>query len=294
MKRFLCNLFAIAGGFVAIVAGWLAVRTWLWQDDVRNVFALPAGTEALMIGNSHVGCTWAEDSRYKNRVLWHSGTYLRFALMRLLECERLNDLDAVKILIVNCDQFGGIPDTCAKMRDSFAESFPFAWRYLWLMPADKTALVDKKLFGDWSISNNPPATEMPWSERSPAERALNIRNNYYEMLMHFDTAAHECFDPSVFDTISRIKDVCDRHKIRLVLYAAPLVSENPVRMDPARYTPMFDEGAARLRDMGVEFYDFRAAVDDKCFRDCHHLSIEGAQAFTEWFYRQYVPEIDLQ
>ena len=288
MKKFLASLLLAASVWLALMILPLAIRTALWQRRAAELYSVPDGVEVLCIGNSHTGCTWSEDAEFGFMKAWRSGRAFPFAAMRLMEFDRLGQLDGVKVCIMDCDRTTFAAMTEKKIRQGYSESFAQFFRYLGLSPLPAVELLADaamKWFKEWPLPDGAggrPADDRRWTERTAAERAGNIAREYSPEVWNSVRPVAGA-DANVLMMARRAQEICDRHGIRLVLFAAPVTSDNPERTCPEVYSRELDALVGRLRAAGVEYLDLRAACPDEWFRDCHHLSAEGSRAFTRKF-----------
>jgi hypothetical protein len=292
MKKFLKKLLVAGLLGVGVPALIVAGRLLVAQRTVRETFTLKPETEVVFIGNSHTGCTWHEDPVYKNRVLWRSASPFVFAYMRLLELERLGMLSGVKICVMDCDATSMENLTMKSLERQFLFGLPFTWRYFSLIPLSKIRLgaqVCWKPFVSYRISAKPPPDTVPWSTRTREERRKYLLRNYGEHPPWNDPMLCKGWEEDLLGWIEGCQRVCSRYGVRLILFAGPLVADNPQRADP-RWRGKVDEMIERIRARGIEYFDFRAACSDDLFRDAHHLSQEGARVFTKRFYASVLRE----
>ena len=288
MKKFLASLLLAASVWLALMILPLAIRTALWQRRAAELYSVPDGVEVLCIGNSHTGCTWSEDAEFGFMKAWRSGRAFPFAAMRLMEFDRLGQLDGVKVCIMDCDRTTFAAMTEKKIRQGYSEAFPLFWRYLGRAPLSRADLLTDaalKWFRKWPKPEKKdarPSDKKAWTDRTVEERTRNIAKEYAPEVWNANRPVKDV-DDLLFDLACVAQEVCDRHGIRLILFAAPVVSENPERTQPEVYSRELDALIARIRAAGIEYQDLRAACPDAWFRDAHHLSSAGADAFTGEF-----------
>ena len=288
MKKFLKNLLLAAAIWFIVMFLPLIVRTALWQGRAAEIFTLPPHTEVLCIGNSHTGCTWSDAPAFAFHKEWRSGRGFLFAVLRLLEFERRGQLDGVKVCLMDCDRTARVGLSEKKIRQGYSEAFPLFWRYLGRAPLSRADLLTDaalKWFRKWPKPEKKdarPSDKKAWTDRTDEERARNIAKEYAPEVWNANRPVKDV-DDLLFNLACVAQEVCDRHGIRLILFAAPVVSENPERTQPEVYSRELDALIARIRAAGIEYQDLRAACPDAWFRDAHHLSSAGADAFTGEF-----------
>jgi len=296
MKRFLLKTGLAFGLVIVLLVGVLLGRTVHGMRKVKKAFTVPPGTEVLFIGNSHTGCTFAEAPEFRNRVLWYSGCGFVLHYLRFLELERRGVLDrGVKACVLDCDNLTLEANNTQTIKEKFRISFLFAWRYLDKIPVPKGELLREVLLrwrGETRIQKRAPA-EAPtnWTTFSPEKKHESLafffgKNYLTPMTWDVESAEYPrgmmlSFDKMVCD----MKRRCEKRGIRLILFASPLPSDAPDRVNPAIWKQIEDLGA-HVRSLGCEYYDFRRAVPDDQFRDPSHLLRSGSYAFTKRFYAE--------
>ena len=293
MKKFIEKLSLAAVFAFALTAVPLCVRTTLWQRKAADVYQVPAGTEVLCIGNSHTGCTWSKAPEFGLRIAWRSDRCFLFSVLRLMEFERLGQLDGIKVVIMDCDWTSVHSFTEEKIRHGFRQEFPSFFRYLALTPVSSADIVMDavaKWHRKWRFFEQRPTDDVPWTGRTAEEKAVHLANAYSpSALKELKTLKNA--DGLTYELVMRAKAICDRHGIRLVLFASPLVSENPERTQPALYSRSLEALIGRIKALGIDYLDFRAAVSDDQFRDATHLSCEGSYNFTRQFCDTILPQL---
>ena len=299
MKKFLTKICLAAGLLLlldlAIVVGSIVAK----QDAVGAAFDVSDETRVLFIGNSHTGCTFTESPELRSRVFWKIRAGFASNYVRFLELERRGALDrGAKACVIDCDasSFFGL------RRDGilfdFFNSYPFAWRYLDVIPLSAPALALELLLrpgsgGDFQTAAFPePAGTPNWATRSskmsPAELEAYLTSSVdgAAELTTCDWDSGEVLPRDWREQVEAMaldmKARCDRHGVRLVLFAAPLASQCPFRTNPVVWQQVSDM-AARLRARGIEYRDYRLSCSDDQFVDAHHLMHGPSAAFTGKF-----------
>ena len=295
MRKFVIQSIAAAGLLLAVDVAVIVVRVALAQKDAAAAFAVPPETEVVFIGNSHTGCTFTEASEFRNRVVWRHATGFTLHYLRFLELERRGAFDGnVKACVVDCDW--PALDGCSRKCEvsNFLDCLPVTWRY-W----DKTLLTKGEILRavlthpgrEFYYSCETPPPEVPnWTTRTAEERA-NLMKPMDPNARTFRRAGNAFVDyphdwqSRVLDMIRDMKERCDRHGVRLILFAAPLASDAGERTNPDTWA-LVTEFAARVRALGVEYCDFRLAYPDEKFRDAGHLLLSTSYEFTKRFYAE--------
>lgn len=294
MKKFLLNAFAAALCCMVSAATMLAWKIAKGQKAAETAFALPPGTEALHIGNSHTGYTFVQDPKFRNKVIYTSGAPFQTAAVSLLELDRLGYLDGVKLCTMDCDiatmSFSARYKTLYRhWRETMAYSmenirlFPMHPATLWIHAATMIGLPTA--FGDPYTRGLGQVAKERWDMKTPQvkKRDLNRvfpRGGHGEVVpLHIDSAQKE----ALLSSVRAVKEVCDRREIVLFLFAGPLAKDHPGRKRPELYRDC-SEIVSEIRAMGVAYADFSASCPDSMFMNSDHLHEEGAEKFTEAFF----------
>lgn len=287
MKTFLIKLVCCGILFAVVTVLGLATRVIIAQARLNEVFSVPKGTQVLCIGNSHTGCTWYESPKYKNRVLWTSSTGFATHYMRFREFERRGILDTgIKYCIFDCDGpgMGGFSKISLKRR--FVSDLPFSWRYVGCLPLDLFDVISYTICHasqDFSYDEKPPKQVPDWTTRTKDEQESNILGQYGKITSDWESDFPPNWQESFLWMANDIKMRCESHNIRLIFFAAPLTTASPARNNPKiwdRESNMIN----RVKELGIEYYDFRTSCADNLFRDSHHLLLNASDEFTEKFF----------
>ena len=298
MKRF---LFVCCLGFVgALVVAWgiPALRIALLQPAYDAQFRLPEGTKAVCIGDSRIGCTFAEVSALNNKVLWYSAAAPEITLMRLRNLVRLGELRPGMAVIA---EFG--PQSIAEcqpkawghfVKEAWNANFSWAWRYPEVWGRFPRWFVFDYLLGEFpkwkTVTLGLPDRTVAGDQTSVVERPKEMRErNAREAIDEVWTpeALTAQVETRMFGAYKELRDYCATNGVRLILLTAPLSSD---------YRALLPEwGRDKWRAMqdwdraeGFEYHDCTAALEDKWFLDAIHLSKAGAERFTRWFFETYV------
>lgn len=274
MSKFLLNSCCIFLLSAISVAEILMVRLFLWQDKVDAALSIRDSTRILCIGNSHTGCTWEDLENEGVQVSWQSATSLPFYWVRLAEIEKRGGLKSVKVLILDCcSPAKGISED--DVVRNMVEHFPITYHYIDKLPARRIQFMKKLLCpisSTWTVSEKAPGPGRVWTDLSPKERQEEIESTYKAKRNPLPSNV----DMICIDYLEHIKIICKKHGIKLLLFFAPLPSENP-----QRNSPELNAWKQLLKSRGYSVHDFRSDCPDKDFRDCHHLSYEGRKKFTK-------------
>ena len=176
-------------------------------------------------------------------------------------------------------------------------TYPCSWRYLMQMPMSAIALVTEILLypnRDFWLRQSSPSDSIDWVTRmngwTKEERDYYLKDeenfgrlpsNDWDSETVFPKNWRKWFDEKLLDMKAR----CERHGVRLILFASPNPRQCAGRVNPGIYQRVSDL-AAHVREMGVEYYDFRTACPDDQFRDAGHLLRRSAYEFTKKFYAE--------
>ena len=296
MKRFLITVSLAAGLLLLLDVAFVVGRIIVNQDEVDAAFDVPPGTEVIFIGNSHTGCTFVEAPEFRNWVLWRSSTGFSLHYIRFREFERRGVLDrGVKVVVMDCDRPAMSNCRFDGMKFDITGTYPCSWRYLTQMPMSMLSLVSEILLysnRNFWLRESPPADSIDWVTRmngwTKEERDYYLKaeadagqtpSNDWDSETIFPKNWRKWFDEKLLDMKAR----CEEHGVRLVLFASPVSSQSSDRTNPRVYQNVSDI-AAHVREMGIEYYDFRTACLDNQFRDAGHLLRRSAYEFTKKFY----------
>jgi len=294
MKKFLLNAFAAALCCMVSAATMLAWKIAKGQKAAETAFALPPGTEALHIGNSHTGCTFVQDPKFRNKVIYTPGAPFQTAAVSLLELDRLGYLDGVKLCTMDCDiasmfysaNYGSLGK---HWRETMAYSmenirlFPMHPATLWIHAA--TMIGWPTAFGGPYAQGLGQVAKERWDMKTPQVKKRNLSGDFPRgrngdiIPLQIDIEQRK----ALLDSVCAVKEVCDRRGIVLLLFAGPLAKDHPGRKRPELYRDC-SEIVSEIRAMGVAYADFSASCPDSMFKNSNHLHEEGAEKFTEAFF----------
>ena len=293
MKRFLLKVFFATIFALLVAVSVIALRIALAQKAVDVAFDVPPGTEVIFIGNSHTGCSWTEAPEFRDRKVWNHSMGFPIHYVRFLELERRGAFDrGVKTCVVDCDKTSLAGFKTQVIYENMLTSLPFAWRHLTALPLPLREVV-VEIFShaswDFSIAGEPPEDDHVWTELPEARQKAFFAHNYgasWQTPAAWDSVAYPVdWQTRFYEMVADMKARCDRHGVRLILFASPLASQDPGRSIPG-IAQRISDVAARVREMGVEYYDYRTACPDDQFRDAGHLLRRSAYEFTKKFYEE--------
>lgn len=294
MKRFLLSVLLFASLVGLCLAAVFAWRVGKQQGALRKSLAVRPDQSILFIGDSHIGCSFVEEPRFHNRIVWASSLPQSFTLMRLLDMERLGTLSPVRTLVLELgvQNFGQHDSELLKVHT--LRSLGFAWRHL-----DKVPLAPMELYpflithlsGRMFIVDKPPTHTKSLLDQPEALRQKDLRatlDRAFKWHQHPETLAPN-WQSALKETFAEIQALCARHNIRVVCFTAP-VSSFYREATPPESTALLQHFADFLRARGIPYYDLSAWCEDRDFYDCTHLSLPAAARFTERFYREILQE----
>lgn len=271
MKRFLLYSTALVALALILIAAAMTVRTCHWQSDVEEALAIRPSTKLLCVGGSHTGCTWEDSDAKGVQTIWKSSTPLPFSWVRLLEIERRGGFGNAKVICIDCCMPGCDIDEDDILRE-MSRQWPLVWRYWNAMPVGGFRILREALlpmFRDWVVGETAPHDDRCWTKLS-----------HEQQMKEFPNVATQYRGPEeravLLDYLNRIRDICQRNDLRLVILFAPLPSNNPQRT-----FPFLGEWKGILADQGFEVLDCRTVCPDEDFRDSHHLVWWGRERFTD-------------
>lgn len=292
MKRFVFRVLILGVIFCGALPLPAIVRILLWQGKVNASMSLRPDQDILFIGDSHIGATFVEHPKYRNRVLWESSMPQQFTLMRLRDFERRGALKNVKILVLEfgLQNFG--QQRRLRMRELWWRMLPISWRHADVCPL---SFLDKALqfltdpSGRVEVCEKMLTANVPVMERTEEARIAEFASTSE---IHFDwikTPDEMCFgwEVSLKNALLEINQICVRNDVQLIVLTAPLTPYY-VKAIPAAVQEKFDEYVRYISDLGVPYFDCRTCgrIDD--FRDSFHFRLDGAKRFTEWFYQEII------
>lgn len=293
MRKFLgrCALFAV--GLAALTGLVLVLRVVGWESARRDSMSLRRDQKVLMIGDSHIGCSFVEERKYGNKVIWESAAAQQYTWMRLQDMERsgiLKNVDTV-VLDLGLQSFG--QQTVACMEEHWWRMIPITWRYPDALPmsyAHRFLYLLNNLSGRIHIIE-----ALPTNNVSVLDRALSAEKLAQDARDHMrwvDAPERMCsgWEQSIRRAIGGIVDVCRRNHIRLVFFSSPLPSFYRKEITD-KAESVLSSFTQYVLSQGVEYYDLRNWSEDRCFMDCHHLTHDGAAKFTERFFKEILNRV---
>ena len=271
MRKFLTKcLIALVLGTVTLFVS-LTFLIAIEQKDVARVFTIPEGTKILCIGSSHTGCTWQEGNGVYS--LWTNAAPFIFSLMRLQELERREMLNGIQYCIIDTDY----ETLLNRMQDSYVETvylqtLPFSWRYFMEIPGYKNKFNCFLGSLTWQghlrvckskLPTDGDSSRILFKQREVlSKRNFQVSNERYRFCMLKNQ-----------EVARKIKELCDRHNIKLIFFSSPLISFHPLRNDHKFHSDWIDF----LKRSDIEFWDLRAVCEDADFRDVDHLNSFGRE-----------------
>ena len=288
MKRLVIKLVLFGAVMVFALAGTLALRTYLWQDKVREHFKIKPGTLALCIGNSHAECSWVEVPGSKIKNSFEVDTVFPMFLWRLKEFDRRGQLQNAKNVIVIYDQTAF---RCHEKRFAYRYRMAFAyqWRYFFEIPPrvdSWNCLLDTMthLGSHWGVAG---------AERKGDDVPIDItaKPRFLAQEKSGEKVDYKAFwegqEREVRCELEEMRDICRRNGVHLMLLWSPLCSELRQRDTSDGVDVLYDGLAELAREVGVDCIDERAWAPDYLFRDASHLSFAGAKKFSCYFFEKY-------
>lgn len=287
MKPFVMRVAFLAALWGVLIVGIAVFRIWRWQPEMRRCHSMGQGRDVLFIGDSHVGCSISTAPKFHNRVIWMGGLGHQFTYMRLLEMDRLGELDKVKTLVLEA----GYPIFCEQEKDRLMRNWktllPLSWRYASLLPISRfelyVRLTSDVLDGIELIHDAPANFEL--LRQAQSWRAKNLKQEFdthYGWMGHPDKMAIG-WEVNLMTALQGIKSICHKKNIRLIFYSSPLSSFYRERITQ-RHEELFNRHAALVRSLGCELFDCRSSCPDSEFMDTHHLRQACNGRFTECLY----------
>ena len=285
MKKFVCRLVAAVTIMIVVVAVMYLPSFFAVERQIDDVYTIPHDTEVLFIGASNVGYSIYNDPGLKMKIIWVSGTCPLSILMRLRELERRRQLESVKVCIIPIDITSFSAQTNEKLNWALYKELPLSLRHSEMFPEGRLA------FAAYILRNLRPRAPFAVTEEAPdrpgmPDNSANHRDYIYRLMKKEATElVHLAEDTQeaarrLLDCVERIKELCDRHGIRLVAFRPPYLPSfrNSI---PRSCWDEFYFYVKRLKDMSIEFVEMQLDLGEEYFFDHKHLTEAGAKIFTE-------------
>ena len=290
MRKFLVRSFLFCVGLPVSCALCVALRVLCHWPEVVASRHLEPWQRVLSIGDSHIGCTFVEDRKYENRVVWSPSVPQQFTLMRLLDMERDGGFGNVDTIVLDIGQQNLGAQRTEAMKSYWWRMLPISWRHQSLLPLgawDRFEYAIGHLAGRMSVMSPLSNTNVSIMMRTEEERAREFAKAFDDHFAWPGTPEKMCegWEASLHEAIDGIVRVCRRNNLRLVFFTAPLTSYYRAAI-PATVESKFQEFVSQIRDSGVEYHDLRTWGEDGDFRDSFHFTHDGAKRFTKWFYSE--------
>ena len=297
MKRFVKTIIIAAIIPLLFVAVVLLVRGILLEQRARRLFSTDATQTVLVMGDSHADHAFVENVDYGIKMLTFHSTPMNVSLMRLLELERRGGLTSLRVCVINLCNTSTAQWGYKGQIESTWRMLPFSLRYVNLVPMSRWRLVYGLLeITARNLNEMPPVAtdastrgeQIPMIERSEEWIKASAKA---AIKRHFGSREEnpEKFIPDAFihldKAIVSIKEVCDRHGIKLVFFSAPLCKEYSDNV-PEWGRENLARWVSRVKELGAYYFDYREWGTRECFYDPDHLCKKGAEKFTKMFYEE--------
>ena len=240
-----------------------------------------------MIGSSQIGCSFEENPRYKNKLVWRPSIPVQFTLMWVLELCRQGRLGSVKTIVTDLNYATMGVQKGENLARYWYEMLPVSWRYPELLPLSAWVLPLSPLkyptrsFEVVSSGHVDPGIALPArSDEWKAKRWRECQENHVlpppECSMCFG------WRQSVLASFMRLNEICRQRGIQFVVVRPPLSQYYRDHMDMNTQSEL--EGlVAELKASGITVDDCSEVLPDDFFMDLIHLSSGGAKKFTAHF-----------
>ena len=216
--------------------------------------------------------------------------------LRFLELERRGAFDkGVRACVVDCDSSALNACKTSRLESNFRASLPFSWRYLNRVPAPFRVAIDVLCHASrfYDLATDAPPEVPDWTTRTEEEKWSYLKD-FYEPAGILETqwdsdAFPRDWQDRFCEMVADMKARCDKRGVRLIFFASPLASDYPDRNNAFVYQRI-SSVAEKIRSMGIEYYDYRAACPDNKFRDAGHLLRSSAYEFTKKFYAEVLKQ----
>ncbi len=291
MKKFLSRLAIVSIAMIVIIVGMHAVAILNLQDDVDSAYTIDKSTEVLFVGSSQLGCSIADElsQKYHFQKLWVSDTITPAFLMRLRELERRGQLDGIKTVVVPFNIHSVTAQSERGYLWSWYQELPVSWRYMDIVPYSRIDFF-RYIFSNLRFPFHIHVCDTP-PERAPlSKRPQHYREKAIESFVlsarNLEARGSSVdWERMLFDAYDEMSKICERHKIKFVVYKAPLLPQfeenisTVANMEIAKYEQ-------RLADMGIRYVVVDINLDERHFIDSVHLEMSSAKLYTEALFAQ--------
>lgn len=298
MKKFVLLVVIFAALAVLLVMTISCIRYSMLESYAQKKFHAEEWQRILVLGDSHAECGFVEDRDFQIKMLTYHSTPLNVSLMRLKELERRGGLENIKACVVNfwyANANGHI--TVKAQQESVWRMMPYSLRYRKFIP-----LRDKDLYGYLikQIVGHPENLPPVVTDSSKRKECILFQNRDSDwrndnvnkaITRHYgwknkSTGKIICDPDEYYNTvIGEMKEICDKHEIKLIFYSAPLTKEYNDKV-PQWAKQNLKERAEWLEGMGIAYYDYINRGTTDMFADADHLCLAGARKFTRMFYEE--------
>jgi len=286
MKKFILSLLGLALLSVTGIIATYAVMIYRYQPKLTSIYSIAPNQDVLFIGSSQIGCGARRLPKYHHKLIWYmTSTFPTFEI-HLRELERRGQLDGVKLLIMNLNNRSLVQLEEENVQRIWHRALPLYWRYWKDYPASRMSFLWYAMnhFQDVTSfacsdgeEDHYPVTEKDEKEfrtflaeaaKDARERGVEKRLSGYEQMM--------C------DSLVHIKDIADRHGIRAITVAMPVLKEEMDNLNPFEVKRLESLIAFSSR-LGISHYDL-GVFEDGCFFDEVHLTTAGSELFMKRLY----------
>lgn len=290
MKRFLIAFLSLTIGTALIVVLIHIAVIFSYQKDVEAAYAVGPDQKYLFIGSSQFQSIFqgklTEDPKYHNKIIVVHNMGFNSFLLILRELERRGQLDNIELL--------GVPfgePVMLEARQSYNEigwyqMLPVSWRYLKDAPGGFLSFIGYMATSiryplPFVASDNYNSDKVPRPTKSIASRPENFRRIMYDGFADgargFDLPRklqpnwHEEF----FGDLAEMKEICDRHSIRMVMIENPLLPFFRERI-PAQTVDFKKQIISEIESMGIAHVALPDILGEEDMVDFIHISNEEA------------------
>lgn len=290
MKRFILALLSLIVGTVLIVVLIHVGVIVSYQRDVKEAYSVRPNQKYLFIGSSQFQSIFQgkpmEDPQYHNKlVVIHNAGFNTFLLI-LRELERRGQLESIELLGI---PFGEpvILEACQEYNNrGWFQLLPIGWRYLQDAPGGfwefleyvATSIRYPLLF---VASDNYNADKVPRPTKSIASRPEAMQRSMYAGFasgakgFDFPRVLQPNWHEEFFRDLRAMKEICDRHSIRMVAIENPLLPIFRANFPPQSIE--FKNGVIKeMEAMGIRHLALPDVLGDEDMVDFIHISNEKA------------------
>lgn len=290
MRRFVISLISLCLLLAAFIVAMHAVKIWSMREEIDRAFTLDEKKDVLFVGSSQMGCSIDDSPCFHNQKSWISDTIAQSFLMRMKELERRGELKKVKVCVAPFHVFLITSQSKNGFMWAWYQEIAVSWRYLDMLPFGKLEFF-RYIACNLRFPFMIHVQDTPPKRTGLNDRPAQFLKKFYESNDGWASGLNEVkgaypgWEENFLSTYREMKQICDRHQIRFVVYRAPVLPRFD-HLIPESGQAQIHSWEERLKEAGIEYVDTIHEIPEKYFFDSIHLIPEGARIFTEDLYRR--------